>query len=311
MGTAQVALTHQSLAADNALAADGCVDLVLGGHEHEVFLEGTDACKVVKAGMDATRAAIVDLDVASGAASVEIRDVAAALPAPDVFAACLDQFAFLKSLDDEKVVEARDATRCLSSKRARFRQTSVGELLCTAVRDWFRCDACVINGGTIKGGKTYDAAALSFLDLKKELPFPTKMVVADMPGAGRPPNVKMHFLSALPGRDPDAAAASPLSTEYPRGTPRWNRRSPRNIRVAPRGGAATRPFENHRARCALEGVRPDRMVAHRAGQARSSRRPSSTAAAASRTRSGAGSCRSATQWTSTSQTASCESMAKR
>ena len=33
-----VALTHQSVAADEALAAAGTVDLILGGHEHEVRL---------------------------------------------------------------------------------------------------------------------------------------------------------------------------------------------------------------------------------------------------------------------------------
>jgi len=32
-----IALTHQSLAADEALARSGAVDLILGGHEHEVM----------------------------------------------------------------------------------------------------------------------------------------------------------------------------------------------------------------------------------------------------------------------------------
>ena len=34
--SAVIALTHQSLAADVALSQSGAVDLVLGGHEHEV-----------------------------------------------------------------------------------------------------------------------------------------------------------------------------------------------------------------------------------------------------------------------------------
>ena len=53
----------------------------------------------------------------------------------------------------------------------------MGRLLCSAVRDWFGCDAAMINGGTIKGGTTYATPALSLLDLRRELPFPTKMIV--------------------------------------------------------------------------------------------------------------------------------------
>ena len=37
--------------------------------------------------------------------------------------------------------------------------------------------------GTIKGGTTYATPALSLLDLRRELPFPTKMIVVDMPGS--------------------------------------------------------------------------------------------------------------------------------
>ena len=95
-------------------------------------------------------------------------------------AAAAEQKAFLTSLDNEKILSSDEP---LSSERTRFQQTTVGRLLCSAVRDWFGCDAAMINGGTIKGGTTYAAPALSLLDLRRELPFPTKMIRVDMPGS--------------------------------------------------------------------------------------------------------------------------------
>jgi 2',3'-cyclic-nucleotide 2'-phosphodiesterase (5'-nucleotidase family) len=59
---AVVALTHQSVAADKVLAASGLVDLVLGGHEHEVILLRNEGhAPIVKAGQDAEVAALVDM----------------------------------------------------------------------------------------------------------------------------------------------------------------------------------------------------------------------------------------------------------
>jgi len=180
---AVVALTHQSLEADLELARASCVDLVLGGHEHEPFLEGGE-CRVVKTGQDAVRAAVVDLDLAGPnvITTVKFEDVTQQKPHAGVAAAAAAQKAFLTSLDNEKILFCA-SSETLSSKKTRFQQTTVGRLLCSAVRDWFGCDACLINGGTIKGGATYASPSLSLLDLRRELPFPTKMIRVDIPGA--------------------------------------------------------------------------------------------------------------------------------
>ena len=41
-------------------------------------------------------------------------------------------------------------------------------------------DCCIINGATIKGNASYPSGKMSYAELKKELPFPTKMVVVEM-----------------------------------------------------------------------------------------------------------------------------------
>ena len=119
---AVVALTHQSIDADLELSRAGCVDLVVGGHEHEPFLEG-EACRVVKTGQDAVRAAIIDLDV-SGAAvvtSVKFEDVTQLAPHAGAAAAAAEQRAFLTSLDNEKILIERAAlVRETGSDRPRW-----------------------------------------------------------------------------------------------------------------------------------------------------------------------------------------------
>ena len=77
----------------------------------------------------------------------------------------------------------------LSSKRTRFEQSSLGALFCDAIKyelssgddEHENVDLCLLNGAVIKGNKTYADNNISYAELKKELPFPTKIVIVSMP----------------------------------------------------------------------------------------------------------------------------------
>jgi hypothetical protein len=64
---------------------------------------------------------------------------------------------------------------------ARARQTSVGTLLCSRLRDALGAEACVMNGGGIRAGRDY-AQRFTYGDLKAEVPFENEVVVARIPG---------------------------------------------------------------------------------------------------------------------------------
>ena len=64
----------------------------------------------------------------------------------------------------------------------RFQQSAVGTLFTSAIREDLNVDAAILNGATIKGNRLYEGRVLTYADLKKELPFPTKMVSVPMPG---------------------------------------------------------------------------------------------------------------------------------
>ena len=68
----------------------------------------------------------------------------------------------------------------LSSELTRFEQTTVGALLCTAIRSELDVDVCVTNGAPIKGSKAYKDGTLSYDELRQELPFPLKMIIVEM-----------------------------------------------------------------------------------------------------------------------------------
>jgi hypothetical protein len=68
----------------------------------------------------------------------------------------------------------------LSSERSRYEQTTVGSYFCQAIKEELETDVALLNGGSIKGNMTYENNSMSYAQLKKELPFPTKIVVIQM-----------------------------------------------------------------------------------------------------------------------------------
>jgi len=201
-----VALTHQSLAVDERLAASGHVDLVLGGHEHEVIERWSESgVPVIKSGSDAQTAAVVDLHLERLPSSTEARhrsksrvavdvdvhfeDVSSYEPETQLAAAVNAQLHVLRALEEEVVCSVADLGDAaehfgeFTSAGTRFQQTSVGAALTAACKEVLQVDVALINGGSIKGNRAYPRGELSYLDLKSELPFPTKMVVMHMPGS--------------------------------------------------------------------------------------------------------------------------------
>lgn len=187
-----IALTHQAIDDDRALAAQGAVrfPVIIGGHDHEPHVETVDGVHVVKAGMDATHAAVVDLawpDEPPPAGEPDLPTVTVRLE--DVRAWPED--AALRARVEhhqEKVRALRAATlmrlgpgETLSSVGSRWQQTSFGAMVCGRVRDALGADLAVLNGGGIRASRTH-SGDFTYGDLEAELPFANEVVVVTMPG---------------------------------------------------------------------------------------------------------------------------------
>jgi hypothetical protein len=93
------------------------------------------------------------------------------------------QMSVVKGLEDEPIIDATSHLPpgvVLSSERTRYQPTTVGGIFGKLLKEEFEVDAAMINGASIKGGRTYPSGKMSYADLKKELPFPTKIVIVPM-----------------------------------------------------------------------------------------------------------------------------------
>lgn len=208
-----VCLTHQSLGGDKKLAAymlatqPNFQGVILGGHEHVQIHEkvstshSSKGCvQIIKSGVDAQQAAVVDLRFNSGSqvvlTSIEVRfqELSGYAPCP-VTKSIVDKH--LQVLDDmqdfvlfDEVVMMKyfkpvfkpvdDKTAALSSKLTRYEQTTVGALFATAIKEELGVDVSIINGAPLKGDRLYCGGKMTYSDLKNELPFPLKMSVVQM-----------------------------------------------------------------------------------------------------------------------------------
>lgn len=190
--------------------------VILGGHEHEPYNEvvyrgggdgdsesegeGTvdnDAMvRIFKSGMDAQAAGLIDLTFeccrpkGEPAKLVDIEyeliEMKAFEPSVVVQGIVDKHESVIKALENEVIIDIESTTMLppgimLSSERTRFQQTTVGSIFCQMIKEERETDAAMINGATIKGGMTYMDGKMSYAQLKKELPFPTKLVVVPMP----------------------------------------------------------------------------------------------------------------------------------
>jgi hypothetical protein len=205
-----------------------------GNHDDETLLctsapSDGNYIRILKSGMDANAALLVDLIFEVPEENVEdssgkcqrprLMEIKSDLvPMQDFEPSNIAQqvvdkhMSVIQALENEIVIDADTVLPqlpidvAISSKRSRFQQTTVGTIFCQMIKEELHesCDAAMINGASIKGGRTYPNGRISYAELKSELPFPTKMVIVAM----KPHEVYEAILYSRTahedGTDPDA-----------------------------------------------------------------------------------------------------------
>ncbi|MBK8592976.1 MAG: bifunctional metallophosphatase/5'-nucleotidase [Sandaracinaceae bacterium] len=183
-----IALTHQWLRDDRALAQLGVVALVLGGHEHEGYLETDHPTPLAKAPLNATSAVVADVTLSTGPAGVTHVhatarfEAVAGYPEDPAMRARVD-----RHLEKVRELEARTLLTLpegvvLSSAGSRLRQTSIGTLVASRLRDALGAEVGIFNGGGLRGDSDR-CERLTYADFCEELPFDNEAVVVSLPGA--------------------------------------------------------------------------------------------------------------------------------
>jgi 2',3'-cyclic-nucleotide 2'-phosphodiesterase (5'-nucleotidase family) len=183
-----VALTHQEMIADRALAASPGmeVDVILGGHEHEPLVAEEGRALIVKAGSDARYVVQVDVWLDAGGRLAErswtFHEVSARV-APDADVASLAQ-RYAQRFDRELDVVIGATAVGLEARRTplRTQESNLADFVADAMREHTRAEVAFVNGGGIRTDRVIAAGPLRKRDVNGLMPFTNVVVTLEMRG---------------------------------------------------------------------------------------------------------------------------------
>src|SRR5712672_1146011 len=186
------AVVHADRAQDYELFGTRSVDLILSGHNHDLFVNYDERNAMAESSYDAHYLVAVDVAIEvmtrNGVRATKwwpqfrIIDTATVTPDPAVAAAVLP---YEKELAREMDVALGTTAVELDSRNAtvRTREAAIGNLFADAMRSSVKADAAVTNGGGIRAGKVYAAgSAITRRDILAELPFNNRVVEIEING---------------------------------------------------------------------------------------------------------------------------------
>jgi 2',3'-cyclic-nucleotide 2'-phosphodiesterase (5'-nucleotidase family) len=198
---------HAERALDEQLFASGVADVILSGHDHDLYMRFNEKTAIVEAGADGMAVVAVDLSVRvenKGDGKRRVRwwphfrfiDTADVAPDAEVAARVAT---YESKLDRETGQPIGRTTSELDSRNATVRggEAAIGNLFADALREGTKADVALINGGGFRGGMVYPAgSALSRKDVLTELPFLNKAIVLEVSGGALKEALEQGFTGA-------------------------------------------------------------------------------------------------------------------
>jgi 2',3'-cyclic-nucleotide 2'-phosphodiesterase (5'-nucleotidase family) len=187
-----VAVVHADRRQDYELFATRAIDLILSGHDHDLFVNFDGRAAMVESSYDAHYVTLIDvaIEVTERDGSRDVKwwpqfrviDTATVVPDPQVAAAVAGfEAEFTREMDVALGTTAVE----LDSRNAtvRTREAAIGNLFADAMRLAARADAAIMNGGGIRAGKIYPPGSpITRRDVLAELPFNNKVVSVEIAG---------------------------------------------------------------------------------------------------------------------------------
>lgn len=208
------AVLHANREQGIALAAANSTDLILTGHNHDLFINYDGSSAMVELAYDAHYVTLIDIDIrvtmqdgrrqTTWWPQFRIVDTANVTPDPVVAARVAELEA---ELSREMDVPLASAAVELDSRNAtvRTREAAIGNVIADAMRDKTGAIAAVTNGGGIRAGRVYaPGSAITRRDVLAELPFGNRVLTIEISGK----DLRAALEGGL-GRLPDAAGRFP------------------------------------------------------------------------------------------------------
>src|SRR5262249_3397646 len=176
-----VAVVHADRKQDYEIVATRSVDLLLTGHDHDLFINFDGRNAIVEPSYDAHYVVAIDIAISvreqGGRRTIvwwpqfRVIDTATVMPDPEVAA---EVAKFEQEFTREMDVALGTTAVELDSRTAtvRTREAAIGNLFADAMRVAARADAAIMNGGGIRAGKLYPpGSTITPRDILPELPF--------------------------------------------------------------------------------------------------------------------------------------------
>ena len=188
-----VAVIHATKQTGEQIMAARAVDIILQGHNHDLHIDYDGRVSLTESGEDAEFVVSIDVDVEvkqeggrraiSWRPNYRVVDTKDVTPDPEMLARVR---VFEADLSRELDVAVATLGMPLDSSTGKVRssETAIGNLITDALRVQNGADVALINGGGIRGNRTYAVgASLTRRDILSELPFGNKSVVTVVTGA--------------------------------------------------------------------------------------------------------------------------------
>jgi 5'-nucleotidase len=197
-----IALTHLPMRDDKRLAAEADIDLIVGGHEHELLESFAGRTLITKMGSDGRNLGRIDLNVARVAsragqarsrvsrarfklqsADLEAIPVTDAVADDPGVAAVVGEYEKQLNATLGEVIGKTSVALDARASVIRFGESNLGNFLADVYKQAVGADCALVNSGGIRSDTTYGPGDLTKKDILSILPFENTLVKARLTGA--------------------------------------------------------------------------------------------------------------------------------
>lgn len=187
-------MTHQTIGEDRTTAESlgrhyelaHKTPIILGGHEHEVFIEEAGHSLIVKVGIDSEKIGIVDM---WWTPEGHVRHAVSLIPATD-FPLHFQMQAFVQRkkrfLEESMNVVITQLPYACSSKKVRYEESGLAKFLLDIAKRGLAhegVDLVMVQGGSVRGKADYEAGDFTLANLYAEFSFSTDMAIVPLRGS--------------------------------------------------------------------------------------------------------------------------------
>lgn len=214
-----VAVVHAPRNQDMQLFNGRSCDLILTGHDHDLFLDFDGRTAIAESSHDGHYVTMIDLTIGIDTAEgrrlswfpkFRIVDTADVEPDPDVLAAVRGFEAEL-SKEFDAAVARTDVQLDSRTATVRTGEAAIGDLFADAIRETTHAQIAIINGGGLRGEKIYPPGSIiTRRDVFAELPFGNRVAVLEISGKDVRAAIEngLSLLPRLAGRFPQVSGMS-------------------------------------------------------------------------------------------------------